>query len=148
MCKYNGIDPKYIPKLGTQARALLDMLWCNPELSIKQIENKFGINARSPLQLLMGQKYHWLIHPIFDPDTGKIIARKLDDRHLTGDPKYDFKARLERRIKLTSDSRKQASRERKREPVAIRKEQVAKNELAEFHGLIAANEPLFKKKAE
>ena len=105
-----------LPKSGTQAAKLLALLKNGSEVEELKLADIFESNQRSPIQDL-GSDYllNWLIHPI-ENEQGKIIARQLDHRHLSGCPMLDANARKERRKQLKERSYKQAKQGRIREP--------------------------------
>jgi len=129
-----------IPKTGTNASKLLNMLkHCEPvqELLLAQV---FDSNQRSPIQDL-GNDYlfNWLVHPV-ENGKGKIIARQLDKRHISGNPQLDDDARKERKRQLKEDSYKQAKQGRIRETKAQQERDEARKELFLSLG-DAANDP-------
>lgn len=102
-----------IPKSNTKAYRLLVML-LSGELPEVHLLISLGGNCRSPLQALMnGTHDYWNIIPVYD-HKHRIIARKLDPRHLSGDPMLDARARAERRYDLANDSLKQSIQEQAR----------------------------------
>ena len=105
-----------IPKAGTNAAKLLTLLMSGEPVNELELAVIFYSNQRSPIQDLGGDKLlHWLIHPIIN-EQGKIVARQLDKRHLSGCAKLDSDARKERRKQLKQLSYKQAKQGRIREP--------------------------------
>lgn len=126
-----------IPLLGTQARKYLDLL----ARGIVKEDNAmllFNGNQRSPIQDLGSDNLcNWLIHPI-ENEEGRIIARKLDSRHFSGDKQLDNDARKERKRILKERSHKQAKQGRIREPKAFQELSEAQKEY--FLSLVAAND--------
>lgn len=139
-----GVFPTHsIPSIGTKARKYLDLLF---EGVVKESEAMllFNGNQRSPIQELGGDRFgNWSIETI-ENDYGIITARKLDDRHLSGDPNLDAEARKQRRKTLKETSHKQAKQGRIREPRASK--ELAEAQAECFSGLgNAANESQYKK---
>lgn len=83
----------------------------------KELCRRFGHTYRSTIQTLEGDRYCWRIVNMLD-EKGEIAARKLDDRHKSGDPRLDEQARHDRRVELRAKSAAQAKREGRREPKA------------------------------
>ncbi len=107
-----------IPKTNTKAYRLLLLLSTGEEVMEEQILLELGGNCRSQLQALQNATYdHWNIIPIHN-DKRLIVGRKLDPRHLSGNPKLDERARAERRMALAGTSLIQAVHEAARTPKA------------------------------
>jgi hypothetical protein len=93
-----------IPKANTKAYRLLALLANGKPVPEIHILIELGGNCRSQLQALKNDTYgHWNIIPEFD-DKGIIVSRRLDPRHLSGDPMLDARARAERRVELKRES--------------------------------------------
>ncbi len=107
--------PAYtIPKLGTKAYRLLVLLADGNAVNNEHILNSLGGNYRSQLQALQNKRYgFWNIIAEYD-DKGIIVSRKLDPRHLSGEPKLDARARAERRVELAKESLEQSIHEKAR----------------------------------
>ena len=113
-------------------------------LSEKKALEVLGKDPRSARQRLMNEASNfWNIIPVYD-DKGLIIGRKLDPRHLSGDPELDQAARRERQKQLRVISHKQAVQGRKREPKAFTEMTVANKEYFKSLGG-AANDSIFEK---
>lgn len=83
-----------------------------------ELTKLLGETFRSALQDLRGDRFqYWLIHSVKQPN-GKSSLLQLDPRHLSGCPKQDAAARLERRKQLKRDSFKEAQQGWKRMPKA------------------------------
>lgn len=105
------------PKLNSKARMLLALLLRDEFVTEEDICRQFGSNCRSSIQTLEGKRYCWRIINLLD-ERGEIIARKLDDRHKSGDPRLDAQARHERLVELRTKSAIQAAREKRRAAIA------------------------------
>lgn len=105
------------PRLNSEARMLLALLLRDEFVTEEDICRQFGSNCRSPIQTLEGKRYCWRIINLLD-ERGEIIARKLDDRHKSGDPRLDAQARHERLVELRTKSAIQAAREKRRAAIA------------------------------
>ena len=106
-----------LPRDNTKASEMLALLLCKESVTEKELCRRFGHTYRSTIQTLEGDRYCWRIVNVLD-EKGAIIARKLDDRHKSGDPRLDEQARHDRRVELWTKSAAQAKRERRREPKA------------------------------
>ncbi len=134
-----------LPKSGTQAAKLLELLKNGSEVKELKLADIFESNQRSPIQDLGSDNLlNWLIHPI-ENEQGKIIARQLDHRHLSGCIKLDANARKERRKQLKERSYKQAKQGRIREPkIKLEHSEASRDYFLSLGD--AANEPIFEKK--
>ncbi|MDF2413045.1 hypothetical protein [Aeromonas sp. 1HA1] len=101
------------PRLNCKARMVLALLLRDESVTEKELCRQFGHNYRSLLQRLEGDRYLWRIINVLGAD-GKILARKLDDRHKSGDLRLDAQARHERRVELRTKSAAQAINEAQR----------------------------------
>lgn len=118
-----------IPKIGTTPHKLLMLLLSRNVVSEDDIAYQLGLNYRGPLQRLMGSAcQHWNILAIHGED-GLIKGRKLDPRHLSGDPHQDALARAERKAALAAKSHRDAMMGRVREPKALNRRVTAREEL-------------------
>ena len=114
----NHCAPEWaFPRDKTKASEMLALLLCKESVTEKELCRLFGHNYRSTIQTLEGDRYCWRIVNVLD-EKGAIIARKLDDRHKSGDPRLDAQARYERLVELKAKSAAQAKREGRREPKA------------------------------
>lgn len=83
-----------------------------------ELTQLLGETWRSALQSLRGDRFdYWLIHSI-KTDNSKTTLLQIDPRHLSGCPKQDAAARLERRKQLKNVSYKEAQQGWKRMPKA------------------------------
>ena len=105
------------PRDNTKASRMLALLLHKESVTEKELCRRFGHNYRSTIQTLEGDRYCWRIVNVLD-EKGEIVARKLDDRHKSGDPRLDAQARYERLVELKAKSAAQAKREGRREPKA------------------------------
>ncbi|RHW76803.1 hypothetical protein [Colwellia sp. RSH04] len=128
-----------IPPLGTNARKYLDLLALG-EVKESEAMLLFNGNQRSPIQDLGADRYcNWLIKPI-ENEQGVIVARKLDERHFSGDKQLDADARTERKRILKDRSHKQAKQGRIREPKAFKELTEAQREFFLSLGVAANDE--------
>jgi hypothetical protein len=128
-----------IPPLGTNARQYLDLLALG-EVKESDAMLLFNGNQRSPIQDLGGDRYcNWLIRPI-ENEQRVIIARKLDERHFSGDKQLDTDARKERKRTLKESSHKQAKQGRIREKKAFQEREEAQKEFFLSLGIAANDE--------
>jgi hypothetical protein len=133
-----------MPKPGTQAHKLLSKLEYGHAIPEMELAFLFNSNQRSAIQDLGSDSLqNWNILPIED-ESGKIVARQLDPRHLSGDPILDLEARRERRLLLKKRSHKQAHQGRVREPKAYKELNEVESEMLKALGN-AANDCSFKK---
>lgn len=108
-----------IPKANTKAYRLLALLANGEPVPEVHILIELGGNCRSQLQALKNDTYgHWNILPEYS-DKGIIVSRRLDPRHLSGDPMLDARARAERRIELARESLAQSIHEKARTDKAM-----------------------------
>ncbi|WP_417553015.1 hypothetical protein [Marinomonas fungiae] len=83
-----------------------------------ELTQLLGETWRSALQSLRGDRFgYWLIHSI-KAENSKTTLLQIDPRHLSGCPKQDAAARLERRKQLKNVSYKEAQQGWKRMPKA------------------------------
>jgi len=128
-----------IPPLGTNARQYLDLLALG-EVKENDAMVLFNGNQRSPIQDLGGDRYcNWFIRPI-ENEQGVIIARKLNERHFSGDKQLDADARKERKRTLKECSHKQAKQGRIREKKAFQERAEAQKEFFLSLGVAANDE--------
>lgn len=120
----------------SKAHLLLALLLRDEFVAEKELCHQFGHNYRSAIQLIEGDRYLWRIINVLGAD-GTNVARKLDDRHKSGDPRLDAHARHERLVELRTKSAAQAAREKRRAPIAQAKLVKAIERLEAFN---AANE--------
>ncbi|WP_024612927.1 hypothetical protein [Pseudoalteromonas sp. TB64] len=114
-------------------------------LSVERVFDVFTSDGRSPRQRLEGDRYkHWLIDRVKEPNTGKIIGYKLNERHLLNDPQQDIEARKIRRKEFKEDSFDLAVKGRKRESKAYTEMTEATKDYLKSLGS-AANDSIFKK---
>ncbi|MCR3970810.1 hypothetical protein NUK55_06800 [Aeromonas veronii] len=124
------------PRLNSKSRLMLALLLRDESVAEKELCRQFGHNYRAVIQCIEGERYLWRIINVLD-EKGEIAARKLDDRHKSGDPRLDGQARHERRVELRTKSAAQAARETRRFALARTKLAEAKEQL---EALNAANE--------
>lgn len=105
------------PRLNSKARLLLALLLRDEFVTEKELCRQFGHNYRAAIQRIEGERYQWRIINVLGAD-GAIAARKLDDRHKSGDPRLDAQARNERLVELRTKSAAQAAREKRRAAIA------------------------------
>ena len=105
------------PRPNSEARMMLAVLLRDESVAETELCRLFGHNYRSAIQTLEGERYQWRIINLPGAD-GKTVARKLDDRHKSGDPRLDAQARLERLVELRIKSDTQAAREKRRAAIA------------------------------
>lgn len=105
------------PRLNSKARMMLALLLRDDAVPEAELCRLFGHNYRSAIQTLEGDRYLWRIQNVLGDD-GQIVARKLDDRHKSGDPHLDGQARHERLVELKTKSATQAHREKRRAAIA------------------------------
>lgn len=105
------------PRLNSKTRMMLALLLRDESVTEEEICRQFRHNYRSLLQYLEGDRYLWRIINVLGAD-GEIVARKLDDRHKSGDPRLDAQARHERRVELKTKSATQAIHENRRAAIA------------------------------
>ncbi|HEA3089586.1 TPA: hypothetical protein RVR74_001893 [Aeromonas salmonicida] len=74
---------------------LLALLLRDESVAEKELCRQLGHNYRAAIQRIEGDRYLWRIINVLD-ERGEIVARKLDDRHKSGDPRLDDQARHER----------------------------------------------------
>ncbi len=99
------------------------------EVSEDEIAREIGRNYRGPLQHLMGSTFqYWNVLSVRGED-GLIKGRKLDPRHLFGDPQQDALARAERKVVLAAKSHQDAVMGRVRESKALNRRVTAREEL-------------------
>lgn len=128
-----------IPQMGTNARQYLNLLALG-EVKESEAMLLFNSNQRSPIQDLGGDRYcNWLIKPIVN-EQGVIVARKLDERHFSGDKQLDSDARIERKRILKERSHKQAKQGRIRESKALQERTEAQREFFLSLGVAANDE--------
>ena len=110
---------KAIPTSESGAAYITLKLLADGELHNRhELTQLLGEPWRSGLQRLRGDHFqYWLIHSVKQPN-GKSSLLQLDPRHLSGCPKQDAAARLERRKQLKRDSFKEAQQGWKRMPKA------------------------------
>ena len=114
----NHCAPEWaFPRPNTKASRMLALFLSKESVTEKELCHLFGHTYRSTIQTLEGDRYCWRIVNMLD-EKGEIAARKLDDRHKSGDPRLDEQARHDRRVELWTKSTAQAKRERRREPKA------------------------------
>jgi hypothetical protein len=105
--QYQGIPTEAIPAEGSPARRALNLYMNGGEIEEQALYNELGLNCRSLLQRLRGDRFlHWNLISI--KEDGEIIRRYLDPRHLSGDRYQDALARAERKKELKEDSHKEA----------------------------------------
>ena len=116
--KFNlqGVPENAIPPAGTKHRIMLDLYLTGEEVKEDTLVRLLGRNCRGTFQALTGDRFgYW--HFIDVLEDGKIDARYLDKRHLSGDYEQDALARAERKVIFKTKSHKQAKggaiRERK-----------------------------------
>lgn len=106
----------------------------------EEITMKLGEPWRSGLQSLRGDRFgYWLIHSVKSPDSTTTLLQ-LDPRHLSGDPRKDAAARLERRKQFKQISHREALQGVKREPKAFSELQKAEKDYVLNLGLAANDE--------
>ena len=105
------------PRLNSKGRLMLALLLRDESVAEKELCRQFGHNYRAVIQCIEGERYLWRIINVLD-ERGESAARKLDDRHKSGDPRLDEQARHDRRVELRAKSAAQAKREGRREPKA------------------------------
>lgn len=105
------------PRLNSKTRMMLALLLRDESVTEKELCRQFGHNYRSFLQRLEGDRYLWRIINVLGAD-GEIVARRLDDRHKSEDPRLDAQARHERRVELKTKSATQAIHEKRRAAIA------------------------------
>lgn len=106
--EYFGIDADAIPPTGSKHRLMLDPYMNGKTILEDELCNKFGRNYRGIFQALRGDKYeHWRFIDIFD-ENGIIVARQIDERHLSKSYEQDRLARAERKKELKEDSFREA----------------------------------------
>ncbi|HDN9015619.1 TPA: hypothetical protein P2I01_002496 [Aeromonas salmonicida] len=114
----NHCAPEWaFPRLNSKARLLLALLLRDEFVAEKELCRQFGHNYRAAIQRIEGDRYLWRIINVLGAD-GAIVARKLDDRHKSGDPRLDAQARHERLVELRTKSAAQAAREKRRAAIA------------------------------
>lgn len=96
---------------------LLALLLRDESVAEKELCRQLGHNYRAAIQRIEGDRYLWRIINVLD-ERGEIVARKLDDRHKSGDPRLDDQARHERLVELRTKSAAQAAREKRRAAIA------------------------------
>ncbi|MGL4712714.1 MAG: hypothetical protein ACRCWP_09195 [Shewanella sp.] len=142
-----------IPRSDTRAYKLLALLASGEPVPEARILADLGWHYRSPLQRLMkGACEFWNIIPVYD-DKGVIEARRLDCRHLSGDPMLDARARAERRLELARMSFAQSIHEKARTGKAsaelaeadehLKSLNSGNDWLVELIGELAANDPVY-----
>ncbi|MEZ9130392.1 hypothetical protein AB4262_10705 [Vibrio breoganii] len=125
---YQSAPESAIPKPGTNAYKYLSMIAESSVISERALMEAFEGRQRGALQQLGNEtNEYWLIHNVVSLTTGRIFARYLDERHLSGNRDYDAQARLERKKMLKTVSYIQAVNEAGRVPKA-RKELIAVKE--------------------
>ncbi len=113
MDKYEGIPNRFIPKAGTQARLLLEILNDGHSRSTIDLTILLKANPRSALQTL-AREYNWLIHN----NGNREGIYRLDSRHLSKDEKLDAEARVEAELMYKARSLGLSKREAARLPKA------------------------------
>ena len=101
--KFQGVPTEAIPPLGAKARIMLDLYLTGEEIPEQKLCDLLGLNFRSVLQRLRGDRYlNWNLITI--TQDGEIFSRYLDSRHLSGDRNMDALARAERKQQLKEES--------------------------------------------
>ena len=122
---YSCLPDWAFPQLKTRPREMLACLLGEKVIAESELCHRFGHNYRSAIQILEGKRYCWRIENVLD-EKGVIVGRKLDSRHLSGDP------RLERAVELKQKSAEQAFREKRRASIARVELDIAMEQLAAF----------------
>jgi len=91
-----------------QCYVLLSMYSSGKVISELSACKKVGLNFRSPIQILRGDRFlNWNLINVLN-DKGQIEGRYLDPRHLSKNRELDALARSERRCQFKKDSFKRA----------------------------------------
>ncbi|MFM5230819.1 hypothetical protein ACET9H_16380 [Aeromonas media] len=131
MMKLKAAPEWAFPRAGTKAHKLLMLMADGEPVSDEVIAREVGKHWERAIQTLRGEPHLWRLISILGPD-GLIDARSLDQRHLSGCPDQDHRARAERGAELASLSHKGAMDGHARLPRTTRTLEERRRELAEL----------------